>query len=570
MFWGVLRDALPLVPIALALVWTLRYQKIADFSLAGSFSAAAGVVAFLVERDLPPILAVGVGLLVGLAVALLMSLSIHVLKLEALLASVVVLFIVYALSLWVTQGTITIEDRANPLEVVRSFERSHGWSETSLLETALFLVVVILCIWATDRLLTSEWGSAFRALEDSNGGWTFLESLGISPAYLSAAGLCFGGMLAALSGVIVAFRDGQATSSLGLDVLIEIVPAYLLGLALFESRPRQESDTKVPRSVFRLGLLLRQARFARSSLAASLGVVTFFVILNLALQWVRIESLPRVFIGVSILLLLGVRPALYSFRHRLAQVNATKAVGPESPLRVKNLSVVFPTLEGPRTIIHDSSFEVPPGKIAKIQGVNGVGKTTALRALAGLIESTGHFEIPASASEVALHYRRMLVSYVSQDARETTVSTLTVAEHAVLCQRGSRVSPFRKWKRNANLAVSRLRFEAARRNSMALVGWLSGGERRNLLLGLLSLQANLPRVVCFDEPFAYLDTSGQEECRQLIREIASQGRVILVVDHQNNLNPGIVISASPGAHGANLLVQESVVKKGGPQMPEFV
>ena len=171
MFWGVLRDALPLVPIALALVWTLRYQRIADFSLAGSFSAAAGMTAFLVERGLSPILAVGVGLLIGMAVALLMALSIHVLKLEALLASIVVLFIVYALSLMVTQGTITIEDRANPLNVIRSFERSLSWPDTSF-ETALFLLLAILSAWATDRLLFSEWGSAFRALEDSNGGWT--------------------------------------------------------------------------------------------------------------------------------------------------------------------------------------------------------------------------------------------------------------------------------------------------------------------------------------------------------------------------------------------------------------
>jgi ABC-type Mn2+/Zn2+ transport system ATPase subunit/ABC-type uncharacterized transport system permease subunit len=554
MFWGILRDALPLIPIALAIVWTLRYLRIADFSLAGSFSIAAGITASLVEHGLSPALAIGISLLSGLTVALLMALSVYALKLEALLASIIVLFIVYSLSLLVTQGTITIKDSVNPLESIRLLESSLGLSTTPVLETLALAGIAAFCTWATDRLLSSEWGCAFRALEDPTGGKTFVESLGLSPAHLGTAGLCVGGVLASLSGVIVAFRDGQATTSLGLDVMIEIVPAYLLGLALFESRPRPGFYMEASRvGILKLNLLFRRTKFARPSLAAGLGVITFFAILNGALLWVHVESLPRVFIGLIILLMLGSRPAFSSFKYKLSQAKSTQIVEPNHSLLVEDLSVIFPTLEGPRTVILNSTFEVSSGQIAKIEGPNGVGKTTALRALAGLIECTGRFKIPSS--KLVTRDRKRLVAYLSQDARETTVDTLTVAEHAVLCRNSLNLSPFKSWGKTAKLAVSLINSEVAKRNCGALVGWLSGGERRNLLLGLLALQTNLPWVICFDEPFAYLDQLGQQECRKLIREVASRGRIVLFVDHQNNIEPEVVISALPSSQGTTLALR---------------
>ncbi|MCB1047767.1 MAG: hypothetical protein KDC10_11280, partial [Calditrichaeota bacterium] len=386
-FLGALYDSLPLIPLALGLVWTLRYQQIADLSLAGSFSIGAGVAAAMLAAGHGVVLALLAGLLVGVLVGLFMTLTVNVLRIEPLMSGLLVLFVSYAVSLGITQGTITIPSEHNPLEALLNLERTAGfalWMHPYL--NLVFLLIGSILIGVSIFVFKSEWGCAFRALEDQSGGKAYLSSLGVSAGALSTTGFVVAALLASISGMLVAMRDGQATSSLGLDSLIEVIPAYVLGIALFEKRPRRiggnrghggKSETTWTQGY--LHSVLNTISSFSAPVASAMGIVLFFVIINAAQRWTGISWLPRVVIGVFIMLLLGLRPALDAWKRRRTQRRATQVVQEGRNLIIKDLTVAYATINGPLQVLDGLNLEATPGTVTLISGRNGCGKSTMLQ-----------------------------------------------------------------------------------------------------------------------------------------------------------------------------------------------
>ncbi len=173
---------------------------------------------------------------------------------------------------------------------------------------------------------------------------------------------------------------------------------------------------------------------------------------------------------------------------------------------------------GSREIIHDITFELEEGKVLAILGPNGVGKTTLLRILSGII--------PPSRGKVYLYgenpakFRRFL-TYIPANynidmyARSLDIMLAELYNGGFFYNRRD-IEKIRMWA--SYFGVERY-FDTP-------FGKLSSGEQKLVLLagGL----ARDPKIMILDEPTAFLDISNQAKILSLIREIAEKEGITIV------------------------------------------
>ena len=189
-------------------------------------------------------------------------------------------------------------------------------------------------------------------------------------------------------------------------------------------------------------------------------------------------------------------------------------------LSVKNLNQYY----GGSHILRDLSFEVPHGKVTVLLGRNGVGKSTLLKTLMGLI--------PARSGEIVFHdqaitqaqpYDRVRagIGYVPQ-GREI-FARLTVAENLEMGlatrPRGDKV-PARIFEMFPVL------HQMMRRRG----GDLSGGQQQQLAIGRALAMG--PRLLILDEPTEGIQPSIIKDIERAIRSLASTGEMAILLCEQ--------------------------------------
>ena len=198
-------------------------------------------------------------------------------------------------------------------------------------------------------------------------------------------------------------------------------------------------------------------------------------------------------------------------------------------LTIQNLSVAL----GGRTVIHHLSSTLEGGHLVALVGPNGVGKTTLLRAVAGLIPSNGAIHVNGSAlSNLSLKARAKNFGYLPQG--HVVHWPLSVRDVVALGRypHGA-TDPVRLPDIDA-AAVSRA-IKAADVTALAdrRVTELSGGERSRVALArVLAVEAP---VVLADEPTASLDPRYQLDIMNVLRSVANGGSLVIVVTHDLSL-----------------------------------
>ena len=185
-------------------------------------------------------------------------------------------------------------------------------------------------------------------------------------------------------------------------------------------------------------------------------------------------------------------------------------------LAIRNLRKSF---EG-RTVLDGVDLSLGPGECVALVGGNGSGKTTTLRAIAGLsVPDGGRIEICGVDAIGRGREARRFLSYMPQKA--AFPSTLTVEETVSFVARLRGVE-----SRRVAEEIERCELAAL---SRAEVATLSGGERQRLALAC-ALVPEVP-LCLFDEPSASLDARSAEIFRERAREIAESGRSLLFTTH---------------------------------------
>jgi urea transport system ATP-binding protein len=169
-------------------------------------------------------------------------------------------------------------------------------------------------------------------------------------------------------------------------------------------------------------------------------------------------------------------------------------------------------------ILRDVGFELPAGKVTALLGRNGVGKTTLLRSLMGLVPlRTGRIIFESVDLTKAKPHERAKagLGYVPQ-GREI-FPRLTVEENLLM---GAPRIPQRVYE-----LFPVLKSMLGRRG-----GDLSGGQQQQLAIG--RALAMKPRLLILDEPTEGIQPSIIKEIERAIRALASTGEMAILLVEQ--------------------------------------
>lgn len=200
-------------------------------------------------------------------------------------------------------------------------------------------------------------------------------------------------------------------------------------------------------------------------------------------------------------------------------------------LKVEHLTCGY----GGAPVVKDLSFEVPAGGRLCILGPNGCGKTTLLRALAGLLPHEG--KVTAEGRDLAAMDRRQLARTVALLSQISSVYfSYTVYETVLMGRYAHQTGGAFSGPGPEDRAIA---LECMERTGVAdlrdrQVTELSGGQLQRVFLARTFAQQ--PRVILLDEPTNHLDLKYQVELVQELKAwAAGEGRCVVGVLHDVNL-----------------------------------
>jgi ABC-2 type transport system ATP-binding protein len=189
--------------------------------------------------------------------------------------------------------------------------------------------------------------------------------------------------------------------------------------------------------------------------------------------------------------------------------------GAGAVIEVRQLTKRF----GAVTAVDELSFRVGAGTVTGFLGPNGAGKTTTLRMLLGLVRpDSGQASIWGSRYAGLGVWRRKVGAVLEASGFHPG---RTVRDHLRVRCAATGIASSRA---DTVLEVTGLAGLAGRR-----AGALSLGERQRL--GLAAALLGSPEVLILDEPGNGLDPAGVAWLRGLLRQLASEGRTVLVSSH---------------------------------------
>jgi branched-chain amino acid transport system ATP-binding protein len=181
---------------------------------------------------------------------------------------------------------------------------------------------------------------------------------------------------------------------------------------------------------------------------------------------------------------------------------------------------------GALAVCRDISIEINEGEIVALIGANGAGKSTTLRAIAGLLTPrAGSIRFRgADITRLASHERALLGIALVPEGRHV-FPFLTVRENLEL-------GGFKHRRDGAKVRglIERIfeMFPRLRERSTQNAGTLSGGEQQMLVLGRAMMSE--PKLLCLDEPSLGLAPLVVRDIFRTIRAINENGTSVLLVE----------------------------------------
>jgi manganese/zinc/iron transport system ATP- binding protein len=233
----------------------------------------------------------------------------------------------------------------------------------------------------------------------------------------------------------------------------------------------------------------------------------------------------------------------------------------ESPVSVHDLTVAYHR----KPVLWDVDLDIPEGKLIAIIGPNGAGKSTLIKAVMDIV--------PKASGRVMIYGKpfkrqRKIVAYVPQ--RESVDWDFPIdALGVVMMGRYGTIGwckPLRRRDREKALdALDRVGMaDYAKRQ----ISQLSGGQQQRVFLARALAQES--QIYFMDEPFASVDAATERAIVQVLADLRSAGKTIIVVHHdlqtvREYFDHVILLNMRVVAHGSveEVFTQENLKKTYG-------
>jgi iron complex transport system ATP-binding protein len=180
-------------------------------------------------------------------------------------------------------------------------------------------------------------------------------------------------------------------------------------------------------------------------------------------------------------------------------------------------------------VLHEVDFRLNAGEALALVGPNAAGKSTLVRALAGLLRPTRGL-VRLEGRGLAEWPRTQLARRVALVAPEEEGAGVLTVEDRVALGRYPHRGPFRPLTGEDQRAVRHaLESTGIRELATRRLATLSAGERQ--LAALARGLAQEPKVLLLDEPAAHLDIGHQLQLFRVLDEVRAKGVAVLAVVH---------------------------------------
>lgn len=189
-------------------------------------------------------------------------------------------------------------------------------------------------------------------------------------------------------------------------------------------------------------------------------------------------------------------------------------------LSVKDLNVYYGSIHALKGV----SFHVDQGEIVSLIGANGAGKTTTLRALSGIVESTGEILLSGQSLQNVKSYQRVGLGLAQSPEGRGVFPQMTVLENLEMgayCRND-------KAEIAKDIEMCFELFPRLKERVKQLSGTMSGGEQQMLAMSR-ALMAR-PKLLLLDEPSLGLAPRIVSQIFEIILKVNAQGMTILLVE----------------------------------------
>lgn len=199
-------------------------------------------------------------------------------------------------------------------------------------------------------------------------------------------------------------------------------------------------------------------------------------------------------------------------------------------IEIKNLTKTFEVSKNNKvTAIKNINLMIQEGELIILKGPSGSGKSTILSAIAGLLKpSTGEVivnnnrisKLPDNFSSI---FRREEIGFIFQ--KYNLIPSLSVKEN-ILVPLIPQNLPVKETSEILNSVMKRFKIE---HKENEIVKNLSGGEQQRVAIA--RSQVNNPNIVIADEPTANLDKELSLHFIEMLKELKSENKTIIVASH---------------------------------------